>query len=50
MHEDRCETVEIVSPESPGGYMVINKSDYDPSKHKVFGDEMDAKPRKGKKE
>lgn len=49
VHEDKCETVEIVSPESPDGFIVINKSDFDSSRHKVFGDETDAKPRKGKK-
>lgn len=37
MSEDRCETVEIISPDAPGGFIVINKSDYDPAVHEIFG-------------
>lgn len=38
---DTCETVKIVSPKSPGGYVVINKDDFDEKKHKIY-EEPDA--------
>lgn len=47
MSEYSCETVEIVSKDAPGGFIVINASDFDPSKHKKYGE--DDKSRKGKK-
>ena len=37
MSEERCETVEIISPEAPGGFNVINKSDFDPTEQTIFG-------------
>lgn len=49
MHEDICETVEVVSADSPTGFIVINKSDYDPDVDKIFGSMPEAKPSKGRK-
>lgn len=53
MHEGKCETVKIASPDSPEGFIVINASDFDASKHKIYGDEekgkKDVESRKGKK-
>jgi hypothetical protein len=31
-----CETVNIVSEAAPGGYVVINKSDFDPGIHQLY--------------
>ena len=31
-----CETVNIISDAAPGGYVVINKSDFDPAIHKAY--------------
>lgn len=48
---DTCETVKIESKAAPGGFVVINASDFDPAKHrKLNGEEQDDKPRKGKKD
>jgi hypothetical protein len=32
------ETVQIVSDETEMGYVIINKSDFDPSVHRVYGE------------
>lgn len=34
---DIVKVIRIVRPECPGGFCEINASDFDPSKHKVFG-------------
>lgn len=31
------ETVKVDNPAEAGGYMIINKSDFDPERHKLFG-------------
>lgn len=50
----RCETIKIISDSSPGGFVVINKSDFDESKHKLFGvenaEQKKVRKRKTKKE
>jgi hypothetical protein len=33
---DICETVKIASENAPGGYVLINKSDFDPEIHKPY--------------
>jgi hypothetical protein len=33
-----CETVKIENPKSKSGFTVINKDDFNPKKHKLFGD------------
>jgi len=35
-NEFRCPTVTIKSDESPDGYIVINESDFNPTKHERF--------------
>jgi hypothetical protein len=32
------ETVRIEAHDVPGGFMLINRSDFDPAKHKLFGE------------
>lgn len=53
MSEDKCETVEVLSAEAPGGVVVINKSDYDPAVHTIKGCEQtkqgESKGKRGKK-
>lgn len=36
----RCETVKVVNP--LGGWVIINKSDFDPEKHTLYGYEVKA--------
>ncbi len=33
---ETCPTVRIVNSNAPGGYVVINKSDYDEKKHTLY--------------
>lgn len=49
MSEDRCETIEVLSPEAPGGFIVINKSDYDPAAHTMRGEQAEQLESKGKR-
>lgn len=51
MQDGKCETVEVVSSESPCGFVIINKSDYDPDVHEIFGAKQVEKNgvKKGKK-
>lgn len=34
---ETCETVKIVSSTAPGGFVVINASDFDLAQHKIVG-------------
>ena len=45
-----CLTVQIVAPitdENPSGYILINESDFDPSKHDRYEPAADGEGRKG---
>lgn len=34
----RCETVKVKNPKDPsGGYLVINREDFDPERHELWG-------------
>lgn len=46
---DTCETVKVASETAPGGYIAINKSDFDPAIHRLFESppEGDQKPPEG---
>ncbi len=39
----RLSTVKIANPREPGGYMIINEADFDPSRHVLFGADAGAK-------
>lgn len=41
------ETVVVIDPKHPDGEYVINKQDYDPSKHKLKGEVAPKKPKTG---
>lgn len=41
---ETIKTVQIVAPEVPGGYIVINETDYDSETMEIYGSE-----KKGKK-
>lgn len=36
MDSETCPTVRVVAPASPGGYVVINEADFNPSVHTKF--------------
>lgn len=45
------ETVKIDMPEHRLGYIIINKSDFDPKKHTLYGDKKagdENKPKRGR--
>lgn len=35
--EETCPTVKVVSSAAPGGFVIINHSDFDPKVHTLFG-------------
>jgi hypothetical protein len=39
---DSLETIKIVKPHAPG-YAIINKSDFDPERHELFGGKLGEK-------
>lgn len=36
MTQETCPTVRIAAPETPGGFIIINETDFDPKVHTLF--------------
>lgn len=43
-NETKVETVKVVSDDHPEGFVVINRSDFDPEKHEEFAERKQRAP------